>query len=371
MKNKYFLFLLVLVALFGGLLGGGLSVKFFVAQNGDVASFSKTSYFEESDLIDVVDRVFPFVVSIKGISDVQIGHNFDFKSVSGGTGFIISSDGLIMTNKHVVLKDTAIYTVMLNDGREFEATVLTKDPFDDIAVLRIVSNEVLDLPTAKIGDSDSLKVGQRVVAIGNALGLYQNTVTSGVISAKGRDVTVFNDITLGAQGLSGLLQTDAAINMGNSGGPLLNLDGEIVGMNVAVADSANGIGFSIPVNDLKPAIESVLRVGEIDRPILGVRFLLLDKKQAQSFDDDLVGGALITNDGTFANPGVDPSGPAHEAGIKSGDIILSVNGEEVTTVNPLQKMIWKYLPGDEVVLRVWRDGGMADVDLTLGSSKDL
>lgn len=371
MKKNGFIFVYVLATLFIGFLGGVLSLKFFVAETGDVVAFSKSYTVEDSDLVKVVDKVFPFVVSIKGKSDAVMGHNFDFERVSGGTGFIISSDGLILTNKHVVNGDSYIYTVMLNDGREFKATILSKDPFDDIAVLKLVSEEKLDLPVANIGDSDFLSVGQHVFAIGNALGLYQNTVTSGIVSAKGRDVTAFNDSSTSSQSLSGLIQTDAAINMGNSGGPLLNFHGEIIGMNVAVSETANGIGFAIPSNDIKPAIASVIRTGEIDRPVLGVRFLSLNKEQAASFDKELSGGALITNDGTFANPGIEPYGPADTAGVKNNDIIVSVNGELIVTKNPLQKMIWKYSPGDRVVLRVWRDGSFADLDLVLGSSKDL
>jgi serine protease Do len=288
--------------------------------------------------------------------------------VGGGSGFIISESGMILTNKHVVEDPEADYTVVLSDGREYKATIISRDTLNDIAVAQLMSDdEIANLPTVKLGSSTDLKVGQQVVAIGNALAEYQNSVTTGIISAKGRDIVAG---TLSRpESLINLLQTDTAINPGNSGGPLVNLNGEVIGVNTAVASGAEGIGFAIPIDDIVAIIESVKLHGRIVRPFLGVRYVLLDEAAAKELQIDVEGGALLTGNEEKGEFSVIPGSPAEEAGLKTGDVILEVDGKEVTVDAPLQNLIAKKSPGDEVELKVWRSGEVITLKATLVEAK--
>jgi serine protease Do len=286
----------------------------------------------------------------------------------GGTGFIVDASGLVVTNKHVVLNKKANYKVILSDGSEYLAKFLSEDPFDDVAVLKI-QTEKINFPVVALGDSDDLKIGQKVVAIGNALAMYGNTVTSGIISAKGREVEAYNDYGT-IQNMTGLIQTDAAINLGNSGGPLVNLDGAVIGMNVAVQELAQSIGFAIPIDDLKPVIASVKKNGEVIRPVVGLNFVMMTKSQAQEFDKTLDHGALLVVNGVSGRSAIQKDGAADKAGLKDMDVILSVDSIPVTLENPLHKIIRNYNPGDTLALSVWRNGKIVEFELTLKSNKD-
>jgi len=271
------------------------------------------------------------------------------KEIGGGTGFIISQDGLILTNKHVVRDTKAEYKVITNEGEKYEAKVLAHDPFQDLAILKIEG--VDNLPVVKLGDSSSIQIGQTVIAIGNALGEFRNTVSVGVISGLGRTITAFGEGII--ETLEDVIQTDAAINRGNSGGPLLNLKGEVIGINVAIAERAQGIGFAIPIDKAKRAIEQIKKTGRIIYPFLGVRYILITPEIQEEKKLKVNDGALIVG-GENDEPAVLPGSAAEKAGFKEGDIILEINNEKVSLKNSLAKLIQKYNPGEKIKVKILR-----------------
>jgi serine protease Do len=283
------------------------------------------------------------------------------QEIGGGTGFIISSDGYILTNKHVVADTTASYTVILNNGTKYTAQVLARDPSQDLAVLKINATGLTPLT---LGSSTELQLGQSVIAIGNALGEFSNTVSTGVVSGLNRTITASSD-TGSTENLTGVIQTDAAINPGNSGGPLLDLNGNVIGINVAIANNAQGIGFAIPINQAKRDINQVVQSGKISFPFLGVQYEMITSAMAKANNLPVDYGALITA-GTGANSvAVVPGSPADKAGISANDIILSVNGTKVNQNNDLVTLINQYNPGDAVTLQVWEKGVTKTVKVTL------
>ncbi len=270
-----------------------------------------------------------------------------------GTGFLVSDNGYILTNKHVVETDhpgDTHYRIILSSGQKYYAQLIDSDPFNDLAVLKIHDK---GLPSLDLGNSDQLVVGSTVLAIGNALGKYQNTVTKGIVSGLDRDF-VAQTLDGRSQVLNNIIQTDAGINLGNSGGPLINLEGEVVGVNVAVDRSGDSLGFAIPINEVKPVIESVKEHGIIIRPRLGVSYQMITPEMA--IDQDLVrdSGALIApaQDG---ESGVLPGSPAAEAGLEQGDIIFEINAIEINQDNTLRSVIQNFQPGDRIGLKVQRD----------------
>ncbi|HKL16892.1 MAG TPA: trypsin-like peptidase domain-containing protein [Patescibacteria group bacterium] len=286
------------------------------------------------------------------------------QKVGGGTGFVVLRDkGLILTNKHVVSDKDADYTVVTNNGNEFKAKVLARDPFNDIAILKI-ENKDFDLPALDLGDSDKLKIGQTVIAIGNALGEYRNTVTKGVVSGIGRKV-IAGGVLGQSETLEGVIQTDAAINSGNSGGPLIDLNARVVGINTAISRQGQLIGFSIPINQAKNVIESVEKHGRIVRPFLGVRYTLINEKIAETNNLEVDYGALIIKGSAQEELAVIPGSPADKAGLVENDIILKVNGNKVGQENSLSKLIQKHQPGDVIDLLVYHKGEEKELQATL------
>ncbi len=281
------------------------------------------------------------------------------QKVGGGSGFIISSDGLILTNKHVVSETKASYSVLTNDGKTYPAKVLARDPNQDLAVVKI---DATGLPTVTLGDSGALELGQTAIAIGNALGQFSNTVSVGVISGLSRTVTATGPGGVD-ETIQGVLQTDAAINPGNSGGPLLNLQGEVIGIDTAIASDAQNIGFAIPINRAKRDISSVETTGVIQTPYLGVRYISvtpdLAKQQGLSVDY----GALAR--GNDQGPAVQPKSPADNAGIKAEDIILSVNGQKLDADHNLGDIIIEHNVGDVITLVIDRGGKQITLQATL------
>ena len=282
------------------------------------------------------------------------------QEVGGGSGFIISSDGLILTNKHVVSDVNASYSVLTNDGNTYTAKVLARDPNQDLAVLKI---NATNLPTVTLGNSDSLELGQTAIAIGNALGQFSNTVSVGVVSGLGRTVTASAPDTGAEETISGVIQTDAAINPGNSGGPLLDLRGDVIGIDTAVASDAQNIGFAIPINEAKSAISSVESTGKIEAPYLGVRYEDVTPAIATQEKLAITYGAWV--DGGGHGPAVASSSPAAAAGIKAGDIIESVNGTSSISTHDLANVINEYAVGDTITLVINRAGKEMTIQATL------
>ncbi len=270
-------------------------------------------------------------------------------SVGGGSGFIVHPNGLILTNKHVVFDQEADYTVITTDNSEYPAKVLSRDPINDIAVLKINAK---GLPTVRLGNSGKLELGQTVLAIGNALGMFSNTVSRGIISGLSRSISA----ALGTEGemehLRGVLQTDVAINQGNSGGPLINIDGEVIGINTAIIFGAQNIGFSIPINWAKQDLEDIIKYGRIVKPYLGLQYIKLDKKLQKQYSLPVDYGALVVRDHRPDSVAIVPNSPAARAGIKENDIILELNGEKIS--DELQDMLQKYPAQSEVELTVLR-----------------
>lgn len=319
---------------------------------------------ESSGITDSVKKVSPAVVSISASTNITDLFGRTYEQTGGGTGFIITNDGLIATNKHVVSDANAKYTVFTADGKDYPATIVAQDPLNDLAVIRI---EATGLPVVDLGDSDNLDVGQWVVAIGNALGEFSNTVTVGVISAKDRKITASGGST--SENLEGLLQTDAAINSGNSGGPLANLKGQVIGINTAVADSAQSIGFAIPINSVKKAIDSIKKTGNIIRPMIGVRYLPITKEIAQLNDLQVDYGAWVLAGSSRGEVAVVPGSVADKAGIVENDIITKIDGQKISENNSLSKILQSYNVGDEVQLTILHKGEEKTLKLKLEEMK--
>ncbi len=279
--------------------------------------------------------------------------------IGGGSGFIVHPYGLILTNKHVVSDTKASYTVFTNDGKKYSATVLARDPVQDLAVVKI---EAENLPTIELGDSDQLELGQTAIAIGNALGEYRNTVSTGVISGLSRTVTA-GGAGFGQETIQGVIQTDAAINPGNSGGPLLNLRGQVVGINTAMASGAQSIGFAIPINRAKKDIESVKTSGEIQAAFLGVRYIAVTPDMAKKEKLAVDYGALLR--GSSDGPAVQSKSPADKAGLKAKDIILEVDEKKIDSSNLLGDVISQKNVGQSITLKINRDGKEINVTATL------
>ncbi|MCI0583078.1 MAG: trypsin-like peptidase domain-containing protein [Chloroflexi bacterium] len=320
---------------------------------------------ESSAVIDAAAKAGPAVVRIfvEGTSTDPLGGSIPESGV--GSGVIFDVAGWILTNKHVVTASDGTIadslTVELKDGRQFEGTVYGVDTLTDLAIVRIVADE---LTAATIGSSADLEVGQLAIAIGSPLGTYSNTVTSGIISATGRSVTVE-----GGDRLNNLIQTDAAINPGNSGGPLLDAVGDVIGINTAVATDSNGIGFAIPVDIARPIMQQALAGQELSRPYIGVRYVAIDRQVQDEEDLPVDQGALVspsrTQTGTLE--AVISGGPADRAGIVEGDIITKIGDQTIDSEHPLDLALASYAPGQTVDLEIIRDGDTLTVTLTLGT----
>jgi serine protease Do len=368
-SNKQKLALYLIGVFMVGFLGGIAGIYFlihqgYLAKNTNLGLVTKETLTvdENSATIDAVNKVSPAVVSIVSTSEVPNLFGGTSTQEGGGSGFIITSDGLIFTNKHVVSDTTATYKVFTADGKSYPAKIQSTDPLEDMAVIKI---DAKDLPVVQLGNSDDLKIGQRVIAIGNALGL-ENSVTAGIISAKDRSIQASSPFGQTAEELQGLLQTDAPINPGNSGGPLVNLEGQVVGINTAVAEGSQSVGFAIPINDAKTAITSVEKSGTIIRPYLGVRYISVTPDIANFNNLSVKEGALIYAQGGAA---VISGSPADKIGLKSGDIITAINGEPIDQDHSLRRRLTQYQPNDEIEITYIRDGKENKVKVKLGELK--
>lgn len=382
----------ILVALFStlfGVVGGGVTSYVLLSQlNLESEGGETIIQFENGSYHEVYKKASPAVVSVVALKDLSDYYNqFSFfgfpqvseelnppsseegepnlSEVSSGTGFIITPDGLVMTNKHVVEDESAEYVVVLSDGTELEAEVLDKDTLNDIALMQIVGEDerLGNLPFLEFADSDQLQIGDPVAAIGNALGEYSNTMTVGVVSATGRKVIASSGTM--SESLVNLIQTDAAINPGNSGGPLLNLEGKVIGMNTAIYVTASNIGFAIPANDIATVLASYQEFGRIVRPFVGVRYIPVTPAIQKRFEIDVEAGVLVIGDQNAGTPGVVPDSPAEKAGLKEGDVILAVDDKELSENYTLSNAIAGYLVGETVTLKIWREGKILSIQLKL------
>ncbi|MBH1956591.1 trypsin-like peptidase domain-containing protein [Candidatus Saccharibacteria bacterium] len=314
---------------------------------------------EEEDISSVAAKVGPSVVSI--VTKAQAQSIYGTRTQEGaGTGIIVSADGYVLTNKHVI-QDSQEVAVVTSDGvTHSDVTVVGSDPLNDIAFLKIKG--VNDLKPAELGDSSSIRIGQKVVAIGNSLGQYQNTVTSGIISGTGRPVSAQSGGSV--ETLTDLLQTDAAINPGNSGGPLTNLKGQVIGINTAVAQDAQGIGFSIPINATKGMLKQLLKTGKVERSYIGVNYISITPDVAEAYKLPVKAGAYVYSEqGTAIASG----SPAEKAGIKDKDIITKVNDIEVGDRGGVASLVAEYAPGDTVKLTILRDNKTITLDVVLAA----
>jgi serine protease Do len=322
---------------------------------------------ESSAIIDAAAKVSPAVVriTVEGVSTNGFGGQIPETGV--GSGVIYDPNGWILTNRHVVTDESGqlvnSLTVELKDGRQLDGKVYGVDTLTDLAIVKVDGS---GFPTAPIGDSGSLKVGQLTIAIGSPLGTYSNSVTSGIVSAKGRQITVS-----GGEHLSNLIQTDAAINPGNSGGPLLDAAGNVIGINTAIASDSNGIGFAIPINIAKPIMQQALQGKNLARPYIGITFVGIDAQLAKDQDLPVTQGALVRNLDSNGNPtntgAVKEDSPAAKAGIKDGDVITKIDDQVIDSDHPLDAVLSQFSPDQTVKVTIIRGGKQLVLDVTLGT----
>lgn len=283
--------------------------------------------------------------------------------LGGGSGFIVHSDGVVLTNKHVIMDADAIYAAVDSEGKRYPVRILARDPIQDVAILKIEADKIW--PTAALGDSQKLMLGQTVIAIGNALGEFQSTVSTGIVSGLSRFITAVTDMQGTMARLRGLIQTDAAINPGNSGGPLLNIAGEVIGINAAVVFGAQNIGFAIPIEKAKRDLADIAKHGKIRRPFLGIRYVLLNPMFAKRYNLPIDHGALLVRENVPGDHAVVPGSAAEKAGLREHDIILTCNNEPLTEQKTIEDMLEDASPGDNVTLTIFRDGKETDAKIKL------
>ena len=331
-----------------------------VQNDGNSSSFSEESVSIE----DVANKLSPSVVSIVTKSQSSYGrYSISRETQGAGTGIIVSSNGYILTNKHVV-DGASTVSVVLYDGTSYDsAEVIATDPLNDIAFLKIDGAD--NLTAAELGDSKTLNIGQQVIAIGNALGQYQNSVTSGIISGTNRTITASSsDSSTDTETLTDMIQTDASINSGNSGGPLVNAKGQVIGINTAVDSSAQGIGFAIPIGAAKGMLSEILETGSAKRAYIGVSYVQVTPEVAKEYNLSVNKGAYVYSESGSA---VVSGSPAAKAGIKDKDIITKINGVEVGIKGSVASLTAEYRAGDTIKITILRDGEEKELQVQLGS----
>jgi len=362
---------ITLVSVFGAVIllaigiVGGVIVSRTLAPNANPSLSSnvdgnKTVTDEESSIAAVAEKVGPSVVSI--VTQTRSSSPYAGSGEAAGTGIIVSKDGYVMTNNHV-LEGASSASVVSSDGELYEdVEIVGRDPLNDIAFLKITADK--EFTPAAIGNSATIRTGQQVVAIGNALGQYSNTVTSGIVSGTGRPITAASG-NGDTESLTDLIQTDASINPGNSGGPLVNMSGQVIGINTAIVEDANGIGFAIPINATKGILAGVLETGEVSRAYLGVNYLTITPDVAREYDLNVNSGAYVHATGSTSP--VAPGSPAEKAGLEDGDIIIKINNETVGTDGSLSSILGEYRPGDKITITYLRDGKEQTTSTTLST----
>ena len=362
-KAAFALSIIALVLGAGGLALGWMafeksSTPITFLNNG---SDGNSANFSEGSIADIANKVSESVVSIITSTKATDFFGQNYSSSAAGTGIIVTKDGYILTNKHVINGASKV-SVILDDGTTYEdVEIVATDPLNDIAFLKI--KDVSDLTPATLGDSKTINVGQQVIAIGNALGEYQNTVTAGIISGTGRSVTASDGSGYNAETLSDMIQTDAAINSGNSGGPLVNAAGEVIGINTATSTTAENMGFAIPVSSVKGMLKQLIETGKAERTYLGVYSVEITPEAAKAYNLPVTAGAYLYSPSSYS--AIVKDSPAAKAGLKDKDIVTKINGVEVGSAGSLANLISEYKPGDTVQLAVIRDGKEIAINVTL------
>lgn len=365
----------VLIAMVGCGLGGFAFYKVLTTpattttvSNSDGYYTGNSVEFEETSIANIVGKVTPAVVSIVSESySASSYYGFGGASQSAGTGMIVSSDGYVITNKHVV-KGARNIKVITDDGDTYsDVELLGLDPLNDVAYLKI--NNAKDLPVVKLGDSKTIAVGQPVLAIGNALGAYQNSVTQGIIGGMGRSIEAGDSNGSNVEYLSDMLQTDAAINPGNSGGPLVNAAGDVIGINTATSTTAEGLGFAIPISAVKGMLKRIMDDGKAERAYMGLSYLVITPDVAKEYSLSVKQGAYVYNSSKNGSS-VLPNGPADKAGIKDKDIITKIGNVEVGHAGSVSTLVGEYKVGDTIQVTILRDGKEQVVNVTLEAYKE-
>lgn len=336
-----------------------------VISNNQPSNDGNSLNFTEGSIADIASKVSPSVVSI--VTEVRTASFFGTTSTStaAGTGMIVTSDGYVLTNKHVIDGARSIQ-IILDDGTTYDdVTVVGTDPLSDVAFLKIA--DAKDLPTVTLGDSKTITAGQPVIAIGNALGQFQNTITYGIISGVGRSITASNGDSTSAENLTDMIQTDAAINAGNSGGPLVNAAGEVIGINTATSNNADGIGFAIPISSVKGMLQNIIDHQTATRSYMGVYYINITPEVAKTYNLPVTAGAYVYSPSQYS--AIIKDGPAAKAGLKDKDIITKINGVAVGASSSVASLIGEYQPGDTIQITVLRDGKEQVVNLTLDAYK--
>lgn len=339
----------------------------------------------KSPIVEIAKKVCPAVITVvasKDLPKVENFYSFPFggkevivpklekgekskiekTQIGGGSGFIVSEDGYVLTSNHVVSDTSAEYTVVVDPKHKYEAEILSRNPIQDIAILKI--KDTKKFPYLEMADSNKIELGEEVVAVGNALGEFTDTLSGGIVSGLSRFITAFGGMDNQMQNLKGLIQTDAAINPGNSGGPLVNMDGKVIGINTATIMGAQNIGFAIPINYGKKDLDEIKRHGKIIVPFLGVKYVLISKEMAEANKLTSEDGALVARETLGEYPVIKDS-PAEKAGIKEWDIILDCNGEQITTKNPLNHILQKCKINADTPFKVLREGKTLNLKVKL------
>jgi serine protease Do len=343
---------------------------------------------KKSPIVEIAKKVCPAVITIIASKDLPKIEEFYFlpfkgekvafpkklnfekqkTKIGGGSAFVVSEDGYVLTCNHVVEDDDAEYTVIFDPDHKYPAKVLSRDPLTDTAIIKIKDKK--KFPFLKLANSDKVDLGESVIAVGNPLGEFEDTLSSGIVSGLSRKITAHNGNEMDPKmtSLRGLIQTDAAINPGNSGGPLVNMKGEVIGINTAMVMGAQNIGFALPINSIKEDLQEIRREGRIKRPYLGVKYVILNEQIAKSNKIDCYFGALIVRE-MFGEPAVANGSSADKAGIKEYDIILEVNGEQITQDNSLNDVLSCCSIGESIEIIISREGKEIKKEILLKERK--
>lgn len=343
---------------------------------------------EKSPVVAIAKKVCPAVINIviskdmptlEGFYTMPFGgqeyivpkfdkHSKHKVKIGGGSGFIVSPDGVVLTNAHVVADPKAEYTAILDhdENSKIPIKVLARDQIHDIAILKIENEK--QFPFIELGDSSQLELGEDVMAVGYALGEFRNTVSTGVVSGLSRFIQAQTGYERHVERLRGLIQTDAAINPGNSGGPLVDMAGKVVGISTAVVFGAQNIGFAIPINNARADLKELKEFGHIRQPFFGVRYIIIDEMVQKQNKLPVGYGAMIIRE-TLGEHAVVPGSSAAKAGLKEFDIILECNGEKITTENTIQDIISRHKAGDVITCKILRNKKESEVKVKLDEKK--